>query len=68
MPRPPVNEAVGVKGRFEMVNVELAVGGGASATAGIAELLEGESLADLIRRADDNLYERRKQGGTSRRS
>jgi diguanylate cyclase (GGDEF)-like protein len=61
-------DIAGVEGRFEMVNAELAVGGGTSATAGIAELLEDEPLADLIRRADDNLYERRKQRGTSRRS
>ena len=54
-------EVEAVERRFKMVNTELAVGGGSSATAGIAELIEDEPLADLIRRADDNLYERRKQ-------
>ncbi len=47
--------------RFEIVNVELKVGGGSSVTAGFAELREDEPLAELIRRADDELYERRKR-------
>ncbi len=47
--------------RFEIVNMELDLGGGTNVTAGFAELLENEPLSDLIRRADDDLYERRKQ-------
>jgi diguanylate cyclase (GGDEF)-like protein len=50
-----------VTDRFDIVNAELAVGGRMSVTAGLAELREDEPLGDLIRRADDNLYERRKQ-------
>lgn len=48
-------------GRFEIANAELAVGGGVSVTAGFAELREHEPLGELIRRADDDLYERRKR-------
>jgi diguanylate cyclase (GGDEF)-like protein len=47
--------------RFEIVNVELTVGGGSTVTAGFADLREDESLAELIRRADDDLYGRRKE-------
>lgn len=49
-----------VAGRFELLNVELAVSGRISVSAGFAELDETELLGALIRRADDDLYRRRK--------
>ena len=49
-----------VTSRFEVANIELAVSAGASVTAGFAELREDEPLGDLIRRADDDLYARRR--------
>jgi diguanylate cyclase (GGDEF)-like protein len=45
--------------RFELINVELGVCGNASVTAGFAMLHEAEPLGALIRRADNDLYERR---------
>jgi two-component system cell cycle response regulator len=54
-------EMADVERRFELVNVQLEVSDRASVTAGFAELRDEESLAALIRSADDDLYERRKQ-------
>jgi diguanylate cyclase (GGDEF)-like protein len=47
--------------RFDLVNVELAVTHCSSVTAGLAEMAEADSLSALIRRADDDLYDKRKQ-------
>jgi diguanylate cyclase (GGDEF)-like protein len=52
-------EIAEVSRRFELVNVELSVSGGSSVTAGMAALHPDEPLRDLIRHADDDLYERR---------
>jgi diguanylate cyclase (GGDEF)-like protein len=58
---------VDVTARFELVNLELALDDGSSVTAGIAALQADEPLGELIRRADDDLYERRrKQSKTGR--
>jgi diguanylate cyclase (GGDEF)-like protein len=46
--------------RFMLVNADLA-GKRASITAGLAELKEGDSLEDLIERADEALYRERQQ-------
>jgi diguanylate cyclase (GGDEF)-like protein len=50
-----------VSRRIDLVNAELHVGGGSSVTAGFAEVGEDEPLADLIRRADGDLYARRRE-------
>jgi len=47
--------------RFDLVNVEIAVTSRSSVTTGLAEMAEPESLSALIRRADEDLYDRRKQ-------
>ena len=46
--------------RFDLVNVEIAMTSRSSVTAGLAEMAEPESLSALIRRADEDLYDRRK--------
>jgi diguanylate cyclase (GGDEF)-like protein len=48
--------------RFELINVQLGVSSRASVSAGFSELTEDGSLTSLIRRADDDLYGRRKHG------
>lgn len=50
-----------VSRRFDLVNAELHLGGGPSVTAGFAEVGEDEPLDDLIRRADADLYARRRE-------
>lgn len=50
-----------VSRRLDLVNAELHVGGGSSVTAGFAEVGEDEAIDDLIRRADGDLYVRRKE-------
>jgi diguanylate cyclase (GGDEF)-like protein len=47
--------------RFDLVSVELAVSCRSSVAVGLAEMAEPESLSALIRRADEDLYDRRKQ-------
>ena len=47
--------------RFDLVTLELAVSCRSSVTAGLAEMAEPESLIALIGRADEDLYDRRKQ-------
>jgi diguanylate cyclase (GGDEF)-like protein len=47
--------------RFDVVSVELAARSRSSVTAGLAEMADPESLSALIRRADEDLRERRKQ-------
>ena len=54
-------ELTDVMCRFELANVLLAVSGRASVSVGFAELSEPESLGSLIRKADDDLYRRRRQ-------
>ena len=45
--------------RISQVNTDLEVGRTGHVTAGLARLEEGEALAALIRRADEDLYRRR---------
>lgn len=45
--------------RFEMVNASLAVTRGAHVTVGLAELAQGESLEELVARADAVMYAQR---------
>ena len=47
--------------RFDLVSVELAVSCRSSVTAGLAEMADQESLSALIRRANEDLHDRRKQ-------
>lgn len=47
--------------RFDLVNAELALTRRSSVTAGLAEMAEPDSLSALIGRADEDLYERRKE-------
>jgi diguanylate cyclase (GGDEF)-like protein len=47
--------------RFDLVNVELALSRHSSVTAGLAEMAEPDSLSALIDRADEDLYDKRKQ-------
>jgi diguanylate cyclase (GGDEF)-like protein len=51
--------------RFEAVNVDLAAAAGASVTVGVAEMRSEDSLEDLIRRADEDLYNQRRRSGLS---
>jgi diguanylate cyclase (GGDEF)-like protein len=54
--------------RFDRVNIEIALTSRSSVTAGLAEMAEPESLSAVIRRADEDLYDRRRQrsGASSR--
>ena len=45
--------------RFERLNAELSASGGGSVSFGVAELRDGESLPELIGRADRYLYEQK---------
>ena len=47
--------------RFDLVNVAIALTSPSSVTAGLAEMAEPESLTAVIRRADEDLYDRRRQ-------
>jgi diguanylate cyclase (GGDEF)-like protein len=47
--------------RFDLVSVQLAASYRSSVTAGLAEMADPESLSALIRRADEDLQDRRKQ-------
>ena len=47
--------------RFDLVNAELALTRRSSVTAGLAEMAEPDSLSALIGRADEDLYDRRKE-------
>jgi diguanylate cyclase (GGDEF)-like protein len=49
-----------VRRRFDLVNVELSLNGRTSVTAGLAEFGWSDSVGALIRRADEDLYERRR--------
>jgi diguanylate cyclase (GGDEF)-like protein len=46
--------------RVALVNGDLETGRAGHVTAGLARMEEGDALADLIRRADEDLYRRRK--------
>ncbi len=52
---------VGATKRFDLVNVKLPAIRQSSVTVGLAQMAELESLSALIRRADEDLYDRRKQ-------
>jgi len=47
--------------RFDLVNAKLALTRRSSVTAGLAEMAEPDSLSALIGRADEDLYDRRKE-------
>jgi diguanylate cyclase (GGDEF)-like protein len=59
----PDMELVEAEQRMALVNGELLVQGTSHITAGLARLESNESLADLIRRADEDLYRRRDAEG-----
>jgi diguanylate cyclase (GGDEF)-like protein len=48
--------------RIALVNGDLGVGKAGHVTAGLAGMQEGDTLAILIRRADEDLYRRRRMG------
>ncbi len=48
--------------RVALVNSDLEAGRTGHITAGLARLEDSDSLADLIRRADEDLYRRRREG------
>jgi diguanylate cyclase (GGDEF)-like protein len=50
--------------RVDLVNEALSTGRSGHVTAGLARLKDGESLPDLIRRADEDLYRRRRAGSS----
>jgi diguanylate cyclase (GGDEF)-like protein len=54
-------DLVEVSRRFELVNLHLGISSQASVSAGFSELEGDQSLAALIRAADDDLYRRRQR-------